>query len=157
MATRTALILFLSLFLLATPALADRYDRGEAAYVSGDYDAAREHFHPLAEAGDPRAQFRLGMMAEWGQGMRPDFTEAVRWYRLAAEQGERNAQFTLGFMYGSGTGVRPDPVQAWAWFELAARQGDSEAADFRDATAGRLGAEELDSARQLAQTLLASR
>jgi len=39
-----------------------------------------------AEKGVARAQFRLGMMYDFGYGVQKDDQEAVKWYRLAAEQ-----------------------------------------------------------------------
>ena len=39
---------------------------GVAAYQRGDYAAALGQFKPLAEKGDPKAQFYLGEM--YGQG-----------------------------------------------------------------------------------------
>ena len=41
----------------------------------------------LAEAGDPDAQYNLGVMYANGRGVTQDDTEAVRWYRLAADPG----------------------------------------------------------------------
>ena len=57
-----------------------------------------------------------------GNGVFPDETEAVKWFRSAAEQGDAEAQNNLGVMYASGKGVPQDYVQALMWFSLAALQ-----------------------------------
>ena len=59
-----------------------------------------------------------------GQGVPQDYSEAVKWYRLAADQGDATAQFNLGGMYAQGEGVPQDYVLAHMWFNLSAAQGD---------------------------------
>jgi|TARA_B100001971_G_C17950351_1_gene412215 hypothetical protein len=76
-----------------------------------------------AEQGDANAQYRLGGLYRDGTGVQQDYTEAVRWYRLAAEQGLAEAQFVLGGMYAFGGGVPQDAAEAVRWFRLAAEQG----------------------------------
>jgi len=41
------------------------------------------------------AQFNLGLMYDFGEGVPEDDEEAVRWYREAAEQGNAAAQVNL--------------------------------------------------------------
>ena len=60
---------------------------------------------PLAEQGIAEAQYNLGLIYSKGQGVAPDYKEAVKWYRLAAEQGFAESQTNLGLMYGKGQGV----------------------------------------------------
>ncbi len=49
-----------------------------------------------AEQGDAAAQFNLGVMYSFGDGVLQDDKEAVRWYRKSAEQGVAEAQYNLG-------------------------------------------------------------
>ena len=81
-----------------------------------------------AEQGNANAQFILGGMYAYGEGVPEDDAEAVRWYRMAAEQGYANAQNNLGVMYANGEGVPEDYVQAYAWYSIAAAQ-DNELAE----------------------------
>jgi len=83
-----AAILFLALCL---PALAD-LAAGQRAYFSRDYATALKEFPPLARQGNADAQFHLGVMYEFGEGVPQDYKEAARWYRLAADQGDAHAQ-----------------------------------------------------------------
>jgi len=63
-----------------------------------------------------------------GQGVPQDYTEAVKWYRLAAEQGDAVAQSILGLKYAKGQGVAQNYIQAYMWETLAAAQGNENAA-----------------------------
>ena len=55
-----------------------------------------------------------------GQGVRRNYAEAVKWYRLSAEQGYAEAQMYLGLNYLMGEGVPQDYVLAHMWSNLAA-------------------------------------
>jgi hypothetical protein len=96
---------------------------GMAAYNNGDFAQARRLWNPLAQAGDPRAQYMLGYMAENGQGRPWSNHAAAAWYRLAADQDYPQAQLALGSLYARGMGVPRDAGQAAAYFEQAAREG----------------------------------
>jgi uncharacterized protein len=92
-----------------------------AAYHRGDYATALRLWHPLAEQGDPDAQFHLGVLLESGQGVLRSDAEAIKWYREAAEQDDAVAQFNLGVMYAKG--VSPNHAEAALWYRLAADHG----------------------------------
>ena len=103
------------------------FDEAVAAYDRGDYATAVRGFLVHAEQGDATAQYKLGVMYNYGLGVPEDEAEAVRWYRLAADQGDAGAQFNLGVMYGKGEGVLKDEAEAVRWYRLAAEQGDADA------------------------------
>src|SRR5262245_27147503 len=77
----------------------------------------------LAQKGNPKAQFELGVLFHLGWSTGKDDVEAAKWYRLAAEQGLDAAQNVLGFAYYSGEGVRQDYFEAAKWLKRAADQG----------------------------------
>jgi len=76
-----------------------------------------------AEKGDKEAQYNLGVMYDNGKGVRQDYTEAMKWYKLAAAQGDALAQYNLGGMYDRGIGVKQDKRQAKEWFGNACDNG----------------------------------
>lgn len=80
-----------------------------------------------AESGDATAQFNLGAMYYFGNGIPQDWQQAYYWYRKAAEQGHTQAQHSLGLMYRRGEGVLKDYKQAAIWYHKAAEQGDARA------------------------------
>ncbi|MGI9443223.1 MAG: tetratricopeptide repeat protein [Rubripirellula sp.] len=80
-----------------------------------------------AERGIARAQYKLGYVYCYGQGVSQDYVEAVKWYRRAAGQGYAEAQCELGLVYTNGEGVPRDYVEALKWYRLAAEQGKASA------------------------------
>ena len=107
----------------ATAAAAD-LETGLALFESGDYRGARDQLVPLAEQGDPRAQYVLGIMFlnYFVEPPRPD--AAAEWIRKAAEQDFPDAQRELGRMYWTGDGVDQDFKEMTRWYGRAAEQGD---------------------------------
>ena len=81
----------------------------------------------LAEKGDAKAQYDLGLRFYDGIGVEKDFKEAVKWFRKAAEQGHAEAQYNLGASYHHGDGVIQDHKEAVKWYRLAVEQGDADA------------------------------
>jgi hypothetical protein len=84
---------------------------------------ATQRYRQAAEQGSVAAQFRLGTMYYFGEGVLQDYQEAALWYRKAAEQGSASARFNLGIMYYRGLGVPRDYKEAAQWFAQAAEQG----------------------------------
>ncbi|MEJ6517173.1 MAG: hypothetical protein QNL97_13365 [Pseudomonadales bacterium] len=52
---------------------AQDFHKGFAAHQAGDYATAIQEWTPLAEAGDVNAQFSLGFMYKYGQGVPQDY------------------------------------------------------------------------------------
>ena len=106
-----------------------------------------------AENGNSDAQYILAQMYETGQGVRQDYVEAVKWYRMSvehdngnakkniyklakkgipealkvlltdAENGDPNTLYTLGKMYELGEGVQKDYEKATKWYVLLSTKG----------------------------------
>ena len=133
----------LTALLLATaaPAWADnstQFQQATAAYQAGDYSQALRLWQPLAQQGDAKAQFNLGVLYQSGQGVAQDYQQAAAWWQKAAAQGHATACFHLGRLYLTGKGVAKDYQQAKMWFEKALAQPDT--ADNADAKSNaRLG------------------
>ncbi len=100
------------------------YHKGLAAAENEDYSTAVALWTPLAEAGDARAQFRLGELYHEGLGVNSDIDMAIQWYRRAAEQGYADAQNNLGIIYDDGDEGTANFRTAMKWYLLAAEQGD---------------------------------
>gem|GEM_PF-3243955 len=102
---------------------AQPFEAAMSAYARGAYGRALELWRPLAESGNPEAQFLIGEMYRRGLGVAPDGAQAASWLRLAADQGHGQARFQLGILYFDGTEVTRDYGEAASWFRLAADQG----------------------------------
>jgi uncharacterized protein len=73
-----------------------------------------------ANKGDANAQFNLGLMYEYGQGVPQDYEEAVKWYKKAAEQNFAGAQYNLGLLCEDGKGLPQDYKESVKWYTKAA-------------------------------------
>ena len=95
----------------------------------------------------------MGILYRLGEGVPKDYTEAVRWFRLAAEQGDVTAQRQLGDAYRFGEGVSQDYVQAYAWLNIAAARGEDAAAENRDEIAELMTHPQIEEAQRMSQDL----
>lgn len=101
---RWPLLIYLGLFLFAWQL--DRRDENHTREIQAEQDRQRnaddaERIQALlqrAEQGDADAQVELGVeYASFGRN-KPDYAEAVKWFRMAAEKGHLGAQSTLGLI-----------------------------------------------------------
>jgi hypothetical protein len=97
---------------------------GLDALRRNDYAAAERELRPLAERGDPEAQYRIGLMYEFGKGYLQDKAQGIVWFRRAAGQNHAAAQTELAVIYATGDGVAEDDKQAVDWFRKAAVLGN---------------------------------
>jgi TPR repeat protein len=119
-------LLAISVLLCSTAAVAGLKE-GYEALSKKDYVTAANEYRPLAERGDPEAQYRIGRMYEFGNGYPQDKALGIAWVRKAAAQGHTDAEQELGVVYATGDGVKQDNAQAVAWFRKAAEKGDATA------------------------------
>jgi uncharacterized protein len=148
------LLLLLSVLFLATPSLANDFEEGLNAIHETDYDKALKKLMPLALQGHPAAQYNLGVMHEWGNGMPQDNVEALEWYRLSAEQSHKDAQNNLGAMLSKGEGVEQDFVKALKWFVVAADNGSEGGRKNIDIVEKRMSSKQITQAKKLAREWL---
>ncbi|OAI51972.1 hypothetical protein AYO46_01210 [Betaproteobacteria bacterium SCGC AG-212-J23] len=100
------------------------------ALARGDYNAAAVALRPVADSGNPEAQYRYGMLLADGLGVRPNDALAASWLRRAADQDHAEAQYQLGLMYASGRGVPEDRREAARLVTKAADAGYAPAKAF---------------------------
>ena len=65
----------------------------------------------------------MGYQFQSGQGSGQNFSEALRWYKLAAAKEQPLAQMNLGVMYQVGQGVRQDAIIARDWYQKSVDNG----------------------------------
>ncbi len=74
--------------LTAPPAgVADTFTSGSNAYSTGLYGSAARHWLDLAEKGHGAAQYNIGRMHYYGQGVVRDRIEAYKWFLIARANG----------------------------------------------------------------------
>ena len=81
----------------------------------------------LAENGDAKSQYHLGVLYHDGKDVQKDYVQAAYWYRKAAEQGHVKAQLYLGLLYSRGYGVPHNYDEAVRWLTMSSEQGNEKA------------------------------
>jgi len=94
-------------------------------YKSKDYSQALTWFQKAATQGDSYAQFRLGGMYHYGEGVEQNLKNCAFWYQKAADHGDSNAQNNLGYMFLNGIGVEQSYMKALALYQKSADQGNA--------------------------------
>jgi hypothetical protein len=124
----TTVLLSIVLFLCSIPQIAGAgLDSGVSAFERGDYQIAQQELRPLAESGNPKAQYYIGLMAYSGKGVAPDSAEAIKWIKPAAENGMADAQYIYALLLEGGTPGAAGKIEAIKWFTLASDQGHVDA------------------------------
>jgi len=113
-------VLILGLFTCFQAVQASSLEDGLAAIESENFGDALEILMPLANEGDPVAQYVIGGLYHNGWGVEQDFAASIKWFRQAADQGYARAKTSLAFMYHYGRTVGVDYEQAASWYQLAA-------------------------------------
>lgn len=123
MRTFVCVLLTVILVQFAPAAWAGDFEKGWTAYSSGDYAAALAEWQDLADAGDAKACYGMGLL--YGNGFGVDMIDelAIKYYGIAAAEGHAEAQYNLGVMHQNGWGVPLNEEEGLKWFRLAAEQG----------------------------------
>jgi ankyrin repeat protein len=93
------------------------------------YQQASELLRPLADQGNPEAQYQLAALYRSGRGVTQDLQEYLRLLKASADGGYGPAQYQLGLAYETGSLVEADLALARQWLSAAADQGLPEASD----------------------------
>jgi len=76
-----------------------------------------------AERGSAQAQYKVGILYDFGEGVEQDYIQAAKWYRLVVDQGLSSVQYFLGTVFAKCVLVMQDFDEAVRWYSLAAKQG----------------------------------
>jgi len=109
------------------PVYAGDLQDGVEAYKEEDFETVVSKWQPLAERGDPRAQFNLGMMYFDGYGEANNYFAAAKWFWRASKQGHAKSQLKLGTMYYKGIGVTESKSKAAKLYRMSAAGGNGKA------------------------------
>ena len=78
-----------------------------------------------AKNGDIEAQYNIGLMyhdGNEGENIARNYSEALRWLRMASDSGYAPAQYLLGLMYYNGEGILENYEEAFNLFLKSAHQ-----------------------------------
>ena len=144
------LFFILALF-SSTTSFANDFQEGLDAIHGTNYNKALEKLRPLAAQGHAAAQYNLGVMHEWGDGVPQNNLLAIKWYRRAAENFHKDAQNNLGAMYSKGEGTDQSFVEALKWFIISSENGSEAGRKNIDIVEKRMTSEQITKARKLAR------
>ena len=85
-----------------------------------DYARQAGEWLPRAQAGDPEAQYGLGVLLLYGRGVERNRVAAASMFKLAAEREYTEALYALGVLYNDGVGVVRNLAEAAAYYHRAA-------------------------------------
>jgi len=110
---------------VSAPALAQQTSvrAGVDAWQQGNHEEAVRQWRPLADRGDPDAQYNLAQAYKLGRGVPLNMTLAEQWYERAARQGHEQAGANLGLILFQNGRRR----EAMPYIERAAIAGDPRA------------------------------
>jgi hypothetical protein len=108
---------------ITAPLSAQSVKAGIDAWQRADYAGAVAIWRPLAEKGDPDAEFNLAQAYRLGRGVPTNLSAAKTWFERAATQGHVDAETTLGLLlFQNG-----DQAAGIKWLKLAAAKGEPRA------------------------------
>jgi TPR repeat protein len=67
--------------------------------------------------------FLIGLMYKNGEYFKQDYTEAIKYYKMAIEKGNREAMFNLATLYYYGRGIKEDSSEAIKYYKMASDNG----------------------------------
>ena len=111
----------------ATPPDRNAAQQAARAFAAHDVQRARTLWLSLAADGDAEAAFRLGLLADAGDGEPQDATRAYDWFCQAADAGLSEAEFNVAAMKDGGRGTALDEAGAATWYARAAARGNRRA------------------------------
>lgn len=77
----------------------EAFEKGQKAYHQKEYRAAMKWFSGAAKLGRAEAQYYVGTMYDYGEGVQIDLPQAQNWYSKAAAQGHEQARLSLKNLY----------------------------------------------------------
>ncbi|MBO5689436.1 MAG: protein kinase [Lentisphaeria bacterium] len=119
-----------SVSVVLSPLLRKNHDSGELRQADREFEmknyaTAKKLYKREADAGNPAAMYKLGVIYEQGLGeWFADKNRAFQYFRMAADMEHPEAIFKVGEFYENGLGSTPkDEKQALSWFKRGVELG----------------------------------
>lgn len=97
-----------------------------------DYEKALQIFSDLAEQGEPLAEFKLGQMYYYGQGVEKDLSVAKKWFLKSAKLGVKDAKNWVAILFRESSNASEnqaddiDRDELNQWINYSADSGEPE-------------------------------
>ena len=99
------------------------YQQAVARYQAGDHAGAAVLVRQAAEAGNPTANYEMGYLCEFGDGVPKNLAQSAQWYLRGAKMGNAAAEAAAGQLYENGNQVQENWDTAAQWYTKSAQQG----------------------------------
>jgi hypothetical protein len=100
---------------------ADKYD------FDINFSKATNWYLAASNNGDSRADYRLGMMHEYGKDIDKNLDKAIHYYERASLKGNTDASYRLACFYLDGYGITQDLLKAFYYYTEASIEGHEQA------------------------------
>ncbi len=132
MLTQKLLLTILSLAFMfntlhAEPTCAQNAQEGTISFYHENYIEAQKYLTKASQAGDPSANYYLGIMYLNGYGVPVNYQEAARLFTLSAQKNHSGGQIALGVLLIEGIGIPQNFKRAAALLTLSAKQDNQSA------------------------------
>jgi len=87
-------------------------------FAQSDFEVTKA----LAEKGDAKQQFGLGLLYYLGEGVPKDFSESLKWWKLSANQGNVDGMTGLQIIFSEGSPFE-NVRERLRWVKLSAEKG----------------------------------
>jgi TPR repeat protein len=106
--------------------IAPYWDKGSFDRI---YTKAIKWYLAASNNGDSRANYRLGMMHEYGKGVDKNLDKAIHYYQMGALKENSDAGYRLACFYLKGYGVTRDFLKAFCYYSKASILGHEDASE----------------------------
>ncbi|MGV3740596.1 MAG: tetratricopeptide repeat protein [Gammaproteobacteria bacterium] len=96
------IVISIMLGLLVSCSSSLNLQQGIRSFQTQDYRQAFIHLRPAAEKGSPEAQYAVGYMYYYGQGVIENRQKAWYWITKAAQNGNQDAQRAMRILHKNG-------------------------------------------------------
>jgi hypothetical protein len=110
-----------------------------SVFVQGQDEKSFQELLGRAKHGEAVAQWQLADRYLNGVDGKPDYGEAMKWYKQAVSQGDGVAMTRIGDLYANGQGVEKNPATAAEWYRKAMASGQQTFAEGRLLALSRAG------------------
>ena len=103
------------------------YGKGAYYFSQGDYKNAFKIWLPLAQKGNPAAQYSVALLYDQGHGVTKNKAETLKYLQLAVNQDLPDAQYYLAMKYYYGLSIKKDYSKTRELLIKAAKQDNLKA------------------------------
>ena len=103
----------------------DPFIKAESAYKKNHFDEALMHYQIAANTDNKKALYKLGVMAENGEGRSVSYDDAMKYYKASSAGGDLDGYFGVAYLLEHARGVEGNISEAVKYYTYAAEHNHS--------------------------------